>query len=70
MGKELLGSLELNRIYQMDCVEGMKLIPDESVDIVLSDIPYGINYDDWDVIHNNTNSALGEASQVNGKDII
>lgn len=44
MGKELLGSLELNRIYQMDCVEGMKLIPDESVELVVTDPPYLMNY--------------------------
>lgn len=31
MGRELLGSLELNRAYQMDCLEGMKLIPDKSI---------------------------------------
>lgn len=40
MGKELLGSLELNRIYQMDCLEGIKLIPDKSIDLILTDIPY------------------------------
>lgn len=39
--KKLLGSLELNRIYQMDCLEGMKLIPDNTVDLILTDIPYG-----------------------------
>lgn len=50
--------LELNRIYNMDCVQGMKLIDNESIDGILSDIPYGINFDDWDVLHNNTNSAL------------
>jgi site-specific DNA-methyltransferase (adenine-specific) len=32
--------MELNRIYNMDCVEGMKLIPDESVDLVVTDPPY------------------------------
>lgn len=42
--KELLGSLELNRIYQLDVLEGLKLIPDESVDLVVCDPPYGINY--------------------------
>jgi site-specific DNA-methyltransferase (adenine-specific) len=40
VGKEILGSLELNRIYQIDCVEGMKLLPDNSVDLILTDIPY------------------------------
>lgn len=33
--------MELNRIYNQDCVEGMRLlIPDESVDLVISDPPY------------------------------
>jgi hypothetical protein len=31
---------------------------DESVDVVISYIPYGINYSDWDVKSDNTNSAL------------
>lgn len=44
MGKELLGSLEINRIYQMNCLEGLKLIPDKSISLVTTDPPYGINY--------------------------
>lgn len=50
--------LQLNKIYNQDCVQGMRLINNNSIDIVLSDIPYGINYDDWDILHTNTNSAL------------
>lgn len=50
MGKELLGSLELNRIYQMDCLEGMKLVPDESVDMILCDLPYGTTQNKWDSV--------------------
>lgn len=41
MAKELLGGLELNRIYQRDCIEGSKLIQDGSVDLILTDLPYG-----------------------------
>ena len=52
--------LELNKIYNEDCIEGMKKIKDSSIDICISDIPYGINYEDWDVLHHNTNSALGK----------
>jgi site-specific DNA-methyltransferase (adenine-specific) len=48
--KELLGSLELNRIYQMDCLEGMKLIPDKSIDMILCDLPYGTTACKWDSI--------------------
>ena len=41
-----------------DCLERMKEIPDGSVDALISDIPYGINISDWDVLHDNKNTAL------------
>ena len=41
-----------------DCLERMREIPDGSVDALISDIPYGININAWDVLHNNKNSAL------------
>jgi site-specific DNA-methyltransferase (adenine-specific) len=44
MDKQLLGSLELNRIYQRDCVEGMQMIPDKSIDLIVTDPPYLMNY--------------------------
>ena len=34
-------NIELDRIYNMDCLEGMKAIPDGSVDAVICDLPYG-----------------------------
>jgi len=40
--------LELDRIYNMDCIEGMKLIDDNSIDMVLCDLPFGITACDWD----------------------
>ena len=40
--------LELNRIYNMDCLKGMKQIDDKSIDLVLCDLPYGITDCDWD----------------------
>lgn len=50
MGKDLLGSVELNRIYQMDCLEGMKLLPDKSIDSIICDLPYGSTKCKWDTI--------------------
>ena len=41
----------------------MKDISDNFIDIVITDIPYGISYSEWDVLHNNTNSALGGTSK-------
>lgn len=47
-----------------DCLERMKEIPSGSVDLILSDIPYGIDFDHWDITHKNTNSALlGQSPQ-------
>ena len=42
--------LELNKIYNEDCLEGMKRIPDGSVDMILCDLPYGITQNKWDSI--------------------
>jgi len=35
--------LDINKIYQGDCLGIMKEIPDKSIDLVLTDPPYGIN---------------------------
>jgi site-specific DNA-methyltransferase (adenine-specific) len=50
LSKKLLGSLELNRIYQQSCLEGMKFIPDKSIDMILCDLPYGTTQNKWDSI--------------------
>lgn len=33
--------MELNRIYNQDCLVGMQEIPDKSIPMILTDIPYG-----------------------------
>ena len=40
--------MEVDRIIQGDCIEAMKGLPDNSVDLVLTDPPYGVDYADWD----------------------
>ena len=34
--------IETDRIYLMDCMEGMKQIADGSVDAIIADLPYGV----------------------------
>lgn len=34
----------------MDCLEGMKLIDDKSIDMILCDLPYGTTKNKWDVV--------------------
>jgi site-specific DNA-methyltransferase (adenine-specific) len=50
-----------------DCLEHLGDIGSESIHLTLSDIPYGISLDDWDILHNNTNSALGGQSPAQKK---
>ena len=44
--------IELNRIYNGDCLEGMKRIPDKSIDLIVTDPPYNIGKAKWDKIPN------------------
>ena len=41
---EKIGNLELNKVYNADCFEMIKEIPNKSVDITITDPPYGINF--------------------------
>ena len=34
--------IKIDNIYNMDCLEGMKQIPDGSVDAIICDLPYGV----------------------------
>lgn len=52
----------LNKIITSDCRLILPKLEKESIDLFLSDIPYGISLDEWDVLHSNTNSALLGAS--------
>ena len=40
--------LEINNIYNEDCLEGMKKIDDKSVDFIFTDLPYGTTHCKWD----------------------
>ena len=42
--------IELDNIYNMDCLEGMKQIPDGTVDAVICDLPYGTTQCPWDSV--------------------
>jgi len=36
----------VNQIYNLDCIDGMKSIPDEKIDLVITDPPFAINFKD------------------------
>jgi len=38
----------VNQIFEEDCLECMKRIPNESIDLILCDLPYGMTQNQWD----------------------
>lgn len=42
--------IELDKIYNEDCLDGMKRIPDGSIDAIICDPPYGTTCNRWDSV--------------------
>ena len=42
--------MELNKIYNEDCLIGMDKIDDKSIDMILCDLPYGATKCKWDIV--------------------
>lgn len=43
--------MDIDKIYNEDCLEGMKQIPDASIDMILCDLPYGTTArNKWDSV--------------------
>ena len=42
--------LEINKIYNEDCLIGMQKIKDKSIDMILCDLPYGTTQNKWDSV--------------------
>lgn len=42
--------IERNKIYNIDCLEGMKSLPDNSIDLILCDLPYNMTSISWDCL--------------------
>lgn len=38
----------INQLYEADCLECMKDIPDGTIDMILCDLPYGMTQNQWD----------------------
>lgn len=50
--------LELNQVYNMDCIEGMKRLPERSVDLVITDPPFAIDFKAHRTNYNRTQSRV------------
>lgn len=54
--------LKENAVYNMDCMDGLKLIASESVDLIITDPPYEVNY-------NNKSKELSKLGKARKKQI-
>jgi len=41
----------INKVHCCNCLEFIKKIPENSIDVIITDPPYGINYDKWDKLN-------------------
>jgi len=53
-----LKKLSVNKIYNKDCIIGMKAIPDEKIDLVVTDPPFAINFKAKKANYNRTASRV------------
>lgn len=58
--------METNKIYNMDCIEGMKQLPDNFVDSIVTDPPYGLV--SITKRYGKENSAPAKSNRKNGND--
>jgi len=61
-------SLKFNEIYNMDCLEGMKLIQDNTIDLVITDPPFAIDFKAKRSNYHRTSSRVLEGYQEISKD--
>lgn len=62
-------AFEINKVYNIDCVKGMKIIPSNTVDLVITDPPFGIDFKAKKDNYNRISSRVIEGyNEINGKD--
>ena len=58
VGEVTMKKLTFNRIYNMDCIGGMRLIPDDTIDLVITDPPFAIDFKPKKSNYNRTQSRV------------
>ncbi|TRH98339.1 site-specific DNA-methyltransferase, partial [Salmonella enterica subsp. enterica serovar Derby] len=54
---QLPDEIKKNTVTNGNSISLIKKLPSQYAHLILSDIPYGIGAEDWDVLHNNSNNA-------------
>ena len=59
----------VNKIYNNDCIDGMKTIPDKTIDLVVTDPPFAIDFKAKKANYNRTASrVLSGYNEIKVKD--
>ncbi len=56
--EQSIPSFEVDRIHFSDCIKGMKHLPDESIDTVIADPPFGISFSGKEALYNRDESLV------------
>ncbi|MHA1222372.1 MAG: DNA-methyltransferase [Candidatus Heimdallarchaeaceae archaeon] len=57
--------IQTNEIFYEDCIEGMKKLPDESIDLIIADPPFGIEFDSKELAYNrNSDFVVAEYQEI------
>jgi len=60
---------EFNKVYNLDCIEGIKIIPSKSIDLVITDPPFGIDFKAKRENYNRKSSRVLEGyNEIKGSD--
>jgi len=63
-----LKKFSLNKIYNQDCIDGMKDIPDNKIDLVITDPPFAINFKSKKANYNrNASRVLSGYNEIESK---
>ena len=58
-------TMQLNKIYKMDAVEFLKQLPDKSVDLILTDPPYNLDFSKYDSLTDKTGRKFHHTENLN-----
>ena len=58
--EERIFTLEVDKIHFKDCIKGMQDLPSESIDMLIADPPFGLNFGDMEPLYNRDSNFVAE----------
>ncbi|MHA2255349.1 MAG: DNA-methyltransferase [Candidatus Heimdallarchaeaceae archaeon] len=56
-------TFEVDRTFYTDCIEGMQELPSESINMVIADPPFGLNFGEMETLYNRDSDLVAEGYQ-------